>query len=310
MAIDVKAWLTDMGFDEAAVTELAPKFASKVEALEKGQLRQSDYSKQMNALKTEREALTAEQTKLQTANDALSAEMAQWAQIQAEGKTATDKQIADLRTAQEAVAKLTGTVKDLATKAGVDPDKALEGVVPATLPSTPGGPAVPPDFDPSKFLPAEAASTLANLSITMPAELAAIAHEHHELTGEWLDSRKIVAEIQTRAQTRGNQKALEPRQVWEELYEIPDKRDAKAKADQDALVAAAEARGREQALAEAPLPGQAARGQHAPIFAAERKSAIDRPQPGGAAGAAAAALRSGKYRQADAGASAGAGVGT
>lgn len=310
MAFDTKAWLKEIGFDDAAIAELAPKFEPMAAALEKGQLRQSDYSKMADALKKDREALTAEQTKLQEANDALSAEMATWAQLTAEGKQASEKQIADLRAAQDSVAKLTDTVKSLATKAGVDPTKALEGVVPATPPATPpGGPAVPPDFDPTKFMPAEAAATLANLSITMPAELAAIAHEHHELTGEWVDPRKIVTEIQTRAQTRGNQKSLDPRTVWEELFEIPTKREAKATADHDAEIKAAEARGREQALSEAPIPGQTRAGNRAPVFAQEHKSALDRPQPGDTVSSAAAAFRTGKYRQTP-GAPAGAGAGT
>ena len=70
MAFDTKKWLMEAGFSEAEIAELAPKFESRAEYLEKSQLRLSDYSRNQDALRKE-------QTELQAANDRITAEMAQ-----------------------------------------------------------------------------------------------------------------------------------------------------------------------------------------------------------------------------------------
>ncbi len=53
---DVKAWLADpaMGFSEEEQTALLPQFSTdaRVKVLDGGQLRQADYSRQMNDAKT------------------------------------------------------------------------------------------------------------------------------------------------------------------------------------------------------------------------------------------------------------------
>ena len=70
------------------------------------------------------------------------------------------------------------------------------------------------------------------------------------------------------------------------------------------MIAAAEARGEERARSAAALPNATPAGRHAPVFGSRndqgqftpRTSALHRPQPGGTVAAAAAAIRSGKYR--------------
>jgi hypothetical protein len=105
--------------------------------------------------------------------------------------------------------------------------------------------------------------------------------------------------LQTRASTKGNQKSLDPRVIWEELHKVPEVRTEHAKKEHDAEIAAAEQRGREAALSESVLPGShTAPGTHAPIFGNKtRESALKRPQPGETVRNAAAAFRTGKYRQ-------------
>lgn len=290
MAFDVKKWLKeDMGFSDAEVGELAPKLEAKADVLEKGQLRQADYSKHMNALKVE-------QDKLDKANENLNAEMVALATVQADGGKVTAKMREDLQKAEQDVLKLTHTVRKVATDAGLDPEEVLKGtavVVPVVAP-------VAPDL--TGYLKSEDfnkhAQQLANIALTLPAELMAIAQEHFDLTGQRLDTRTIVAEIQTRAGSRNNQKSLNPREIWEETHKIPDVRATKSKTEFDAAIKAAEDRGREAERSQQQIPGShTPEGRHSIVFMREHKSAVERPQPGTTVGAAVAALRSHKYRE-------------
>lgn len=296
-----KWMLEDMGFSAEEQKALDPLFTDdRVKKLEAGHLRQADYSKQMNDLKKA-------QTDLATANDRLSTEMAEWAAVQASGRDVTAKMQRDLETAQGNVARLTARVQKVATDAGLDPAKALEGIdqVPPTRTTTT---TEPPPIDPDKFLSrddfAAQQSRLARVLLRAPAEIAAIQHEHHELTGEWLDARPIIDEIEKRATTKGNDKSLEIRDVWQEQHNIPALRDTKAKEKYDADIKAAEKRGAEQALTNLSIPGAApppTHGRPSPVLhtpdGGNRKSVIERPQPGSATQSAVAALRTGKYRQ-------------
>lgn len=290
MAFDVKKWLKDdMGFSDAEVAEMAPKLEPKAAEIEKGYLRQSDYSKHMNGLKIE-------QDKLAKANENLNAEMVAMAQLQADGGKVTAKMRTDLEKAQQDVLRLTQTVTKVATDAGLDPEEVLKGtavVVPVVAP-------VAPDL--TGYLKSEDfnkhAQQLANIALTLPAELMAIAQEHFDLTGERLDTRTIVAEIQTRAGSRNNQKSLNPREIWEETHAVGEKRTAKTKAEFDAAIKAAEARGAESALSQQQIPGShTPEGRHSIVFTQPHKSAVERPQPGNTVSAAVAAMRSHKYRE-------------
>ena len=300
MAFDVLKWMKeDMEFSDDEIKELSPKLTAKADKLEKGYLRQSDYSKQMNDLKKA-------QTELQAANDRLTTEMSEWATVQASGRDITAKMQRDLETAQGNVARLTARVQKVATDAGLDPAKALEGIdqVPPTRKADDDKPAI----DPDKFLSrddfAAQQSRLARVLLRAPAEIAAIQHEHHELTGEWLDARPIIDEIEKRATTKGNDKSLEIRDVWQEQHNIPALRETKTKEKYDADIKAAEERGRQAALSGQAIPGQPpppTHGRPSPALhmpdGQGRKSVLERPQPGTTESAAVAALRSGKYRQ-------------
>ena len=126
MALDTKKWLVEeMGFSEAEAAELAPKFTEeRAKKLEGGFLRQADYSREMNKLKAE---VKKQQDDLSAANERLNQELADWATEQASGRTQTAKQRADLDKAQQDVLRLTQVVTRVATEAGMDPAKVLEG---------------------------------------------------------------------------------------------------------------------------------------------------------------------------------------
>lgn len=284
---EVKASLSEIGFTDAEIAELAPKFSGdKAEKFGKGFLRQSDYSKKSDAL-------AKAQKDLADASERLNGEMAEWAQLTASEKEKATKQRADLEKAQQDVLRLTQTVTKVAEQAGVDPKTLLEGT---TLPPKKEE---PPPVDTSRFVDVDSARALGELALTWPVDYAEINAEHQALTGKPLNGKEVIAEIRKRAGTRGNTKSLDPRQVWEELHDVPALREAAQKKSFDDAIAAAEARGREAALTETSLPGQPPPGKHAPVFGAVQQggSKLQRPQPGTGLQSAVAALRTGKYRE-------------
>lgn len=289
---ELKAFFKELGLsdeEQAAVTVVLDK-PERLTLLEKNQLRQADYSKQMNDL-------SKAQGQLKTANDNLNAEMAAWATEQAAGHVVTKKMRDDYEAAQLKVTQLTNRVTRIATDAGMDPTKALDGIdqTPAVVvPPTPTAP------DLTGYVRADQFNGLATMALTLPAELAAIANEHFDLTGERLDTRTIIAEIQARAGTRGNQKTLDPRQIWEEQHAVPTKREAKATAAIDARLAEAERKGFERARSESALPVPPSHGERSPVLRSldgqPRESVLKRPHPESAVNAARAAFADGRYR--------------
>ena len=285
MALDAKKWLVEeLGFSEAEAAELAPKFnEERAKKLEGGYLRQSDYSKKMNEV-------GKAQKDYEAANERLNGEMAEWASLTASEKANATKLRSDLEKAQQDVLKYQQVVTRVATEAGLDPAKVMEGVTVVVPPKKED----PPQVDLSGYLKAEAADSLANLALSWPVEYAELSEEHKALTGQKLNGKLILDEIQKRARTKGNTKSLNPRQVWEELNDAPTLR---AKAEEtriNGLIAEAEKRGAEAARSEAAIPGQTPPGKHAPVFG--KPSVLNRPQPGARLTGALAALREGKYR--------------
>lgn len=288
----LKDWLTDLGLAgddlalvETKLTPVAPKIGE-------GVLRQQDYSAKMNELNTAR-------TELQAANDRLSAEAAEWATLTAAEKQAAQGQRAALEAAQTKVAALTNRVKTIAANAGIAEADALQGIDTVAPPTTPPTTSNQPPADERFDAFGRQLNGIAAMAVTLPAELQMIAEDHRDLTGERLDTRAIAAEIHKRAGTRGNQKSLDPRVVWEELHDVPAKRAAKDKERVEGLVAAAREEGRTQGLSEAALPTGSREARHSPVLvqAANSQSRIQRPQPQTAVSGAVAAFQSGKYRQ-------------
>lgn len=298
MALDIKKFLKEeLNFTDAELTpELVALYTpERVAKIEQGYKRQSDYSRSQDELRTQ-------QTELAAASERLTQEMAEWGTLTAAEKANSLKLQTDLHATQAEVLRLTQSVTSLATAAGRDPKEFLT--------TTPGAPIVPttPAVDLSGYVKKEDLANMggqlngvAEMALTLPATLAAIAIEHEQLTGQKLDTRTIIAEIRKRAGTRNNQLTLDPESIWMEQHSIADKRTAAATAAHDAEIAAAVDRGRQEARTEALVPGSTSAHAHARIFnrpdGTTRTSVLQRPAPGTIAQGAAAALATGKYRQ-------------
>lgn len=293
--ISVEDYLADLGFAAAEITELAPKFAQRVDKINESHMRQSDYDRAMNESKAE---LAKSQTDLASAQDRLNAEMAEWATLTAAEKQNATAQRAAFEKAQQDVLRLQQVVTRVATDAGLDPSKILA----ETPINTP--PPKPPSLD--GYVRADDLDRLVNERIggfasgmlNLTPELMQIAREHEQLFGTPLDPRTLVAELQQRAGTKGNAKSLDPRAIWNDLHQVDTKRAETAKAKYDSDLAAAEQRGREAALSEMSIPGStAAPGHRSVVFASDkaRQSVLNRPQPGETINRAAAAFRAGTY---------------
>lgn len=291
MGFDLKGFLKDLGAtpEEEKILEGALGTPERLAALEKNQLRLSDYSKHMDGLKKE-------QTKLADAQKRLDAEAAEWASLSASEKESATKLRTDLEATQAKVLSLTQRVTRIASDAGLDPSKALEGID-----QTPA-PKVEPKVDPidrSKFVGADQFGSMSEYLFNLSIELPLIAQEHFDLTGERLDTRALKQEISTRATQKGAN--LDPRAIWSEKYDIQAKRDAKTAAARTAEIEQAEKRGFERARSEAALPVPPSQGMHSPVLrtvdGAPRKSVLERPVPESGVRSAAQALATGKYRQ-------------
>lgn len=289
-------WLVkDLGVTEEVAKTLLPTLEASIPKIESAVLRQSDYSRNMNELK-------ALQKKHEDASTALNEEIAAWTNMTAAEKAnATDLQN-KLHASQADILKLTQTIESLAAATGQDAKAILEGakvVVPKKSDE-------PPAVDLTGYVKADdlqsTITALTNMQFKLAPQLMKIAAEHSKLTGEELDVEAITAEILNRAQTKGNQKSLDARHVWEEIHGIPAKREAKQKEAHDAEIAAAVERGRQEALSQQ-IPGATQpQGKHSIVFTkpdgTPRTSVLERTAPQSTALAAASALRSGRYRQA------------
>lgn len=308
MALDLKAWLIEMGVPAVKADDIVPSLgdAAITANIEKYGLRQSDYSKQMDAVKAKETALTEAQGKLDEANERLNLEMVEWAETQRGGGEITEKMRNDLAKAQGEVTRLTSVITTKAQELGLDP-KTVIGEVP--VPEVKPVPAAAPNLD--GYVTDARLGQVGRYLMTLPAELEDIAQEHFELTGERLSRKAIVQEIEARGQDKLNRnpdgtfkRAIDARAIWEEKYDIPAKRQAAATAKHDAEIKAAEERGYERSRTEAALPGQQPIGRHSPVLkeagnAREAGSVLKRPT--GAAHAdhiskAASALATHKYR--------------
>lgn len=287
MAFDTKKWLTDIGFSAEEAADLAPKFEPRVGELEKHQLRQADYSRAMNEVQKL-------QTELRANSDRLNREMAEFATIQA-GQTDQQDQIrGQLEKTQLEKFQLEQALIRVAEQNGLDP----RTLVPNPSPEPDKKPE-PEPFDPGKVTAPimQTIGSVADFFMNMQAELPAIMLEHQALTGETLDTRAFVAELKTRAQKKED---VDPRRLWESLYDIPAKREAQRQANYDKAIKDAEQRGRESARSEMAIPGAIpATGHNSPVFTRIDGGASKLPRPASGSGVEqfAQSLATHKYRQ-------------
>lgn len=296
MAFDVQRWLTeDMGFSAEESAAMAPKFGDpkRVSALETGYANTAATRAAMDQINNAR-------TELDAANQKLNTEIAEWATLTAAEKSRAGELQNSLHATQAKVLALTQKLTTVAGQYGVDV-KTL-GI--DDMPTPPVAPPAAPPVDLSRYVPVEQFSAVASYNVELPFKLQQIVTEHQQLTGEVLDTRPILAELRQRV---GKPNAVvDPYAIWEEKYDIAAKRTAKAEADLNAKLHAEYERGQQDALSTSTVPVSNPSGRSSPILRprgdsgapGQRTSVLKRPQPQGAVNAAAAALRTGKFRQA------------
>ncbi len=242
MAFDTKKWLTeDLGFTADEADTLLPKFGDRADKIEKGYLRQADYSRSMNDLKTLEGQIAKNEAKL-------NADMAEWAEMTAGEQAASTKLKADIEAAQTRAYQLEQRLKRVAEENGIDPKTVLEGD------PTPPKVKEPVAFD-SKELEVRINTQLGGIAtymLDLNAELPAIAQEHFDLTGQRLDTRAFIAGIKADIKA-GKTDNLDPVKRWEAEHQIPQKRIEKQNADIDTRIKAAREEGRTAGISEAAL---------------------------------------------------------
>src|SRR5215831_11985534 len=117
-----------MGFSDEDAKTLEEKFSSKAAALEKGQLRLADYSRNMNALQ-------ASQRELQTATDKLNRDIAEWGELSALEQTNATELKARIDKAEGELFRRQQQIQRLAEDLGRDPKEFL-GDAPAAPPKS------------------------------------------------------------------------------------------------------------------------------------------------------------------------------
>lgn len=297
MAFDLDAFLKELGAtgDEEKTLRTALEKPDRMTLLEKNQLRQADYSRAQDKAKAD---LAKAEGDLKAKIARVDAEAAEWATLSASEKDASLKLRSELEGAQARVLKLTQRVERIASDAGLDPAKALEGIDQVVPPKEPK---VDP-IDTSRLVGVDQFNSMSEYLFNLSVELPAIAQEHFDLTGERLNTRELRAEIASRAKEKNAN--LDPRAIWEEKYQIGAKRETKTNESRAAEIKQAEQRGFERARTEAALPIPPSRGVHSPLLRVngeKHESVMKRPAPETAVRGAAAALATGKYRPQPAG---------
>lgn len=266
MALDLKAWLKEMGVKEDKIDGILPELAGAESNIERATLRQSEFSREMDGLR-------AKQTALDAANDRVNQELIEIAAMRADGGTASTEMLTNLAKAQGEVTRLSTIITTKAQELGLDPRAIIGEAAPAPAPA--GGGTAAPDL--TGYVKADdlnqRVGQVGSFMLDLAAELPAIQHEHHQLTGEFLDAKSIIAEFKTRASDPANRnrdgsfkKPADIRTIWEEAHQIPEKRTAAQTAAQTQLITDAEQRGYQRARTEGTLPGETPVGRHSPVL--------------------------------------------
>lgn len=272
MAFDLDAFLKDLGAtgDDEKVLREKLSTPERLSQLEKNQLRLSDYSRNQDDLRKTQDALAKQK-------DRLDAEAVEWGRLTAAEQERATTLRDSLEKTEAKVLSLTQRVTRIATDAGLDPAKALEGIEQAP----PKKETVVPPVDTSRFVDQDRLAQLGNFMFNLAMDLPAIIQEHFELTGERLDPRAIRTEIEARASQKGAN--LDARTIWEEKFKIGEKRSEKATAQRAAEIKEAEDRGFTRARTEAALPVPPSHGLHSAVLRTVgdkgHESVLKRPMP-------------------------------
>lgn len=290
MALDVNAWLKEIGFTDDKIATLAPVLGERVSEIEKAVLRQSDYSREMNRLQTL-------QTQLDTNNEKLNADLAEFASMTTDEQKHAKELRDAIEVAEDKAFKLTQKITRYATENGIDPKTVLGDVDPAKPPAA----KEPAAFDPGPLREQinQSIGGVASYMLDLQAELPSIAAEHKRLTGEDFDTKKFVAGIKADIAAKKTDN-LDPVKRWEAAFGIGEKRVAAATAQREFEIKNAREEGRLAAMSEAALPGgHVPQGHESPVFKTSnvaKGSVLKRDQPSQRLNGAVSALATGKYR--------------
>jgi hypothetical protein len=295
-APEVESWISELGLTPEERKVFDP-FLDKPERIEKVKgsvLRQSEFSKKMQALdkqKAELEAAVAEKERI-VAEDAAS--LGTWKQTA--DKTLADNQKA-LEDAKTKAFRLEERMKSLATQYGVDPKElGLDGEPkpPETKPSL-----VPDasEFDKRYLARGDADKLLAEVKSSpfIAAELEDIVDEHRTLFGKGVNRRELVSNALK------NKRTL--REEWETSNEVAKRRDELKEKEIEERINAKVAEERTKILSEHKLPVTRGAESGSPILGMRddlKLAGTDRSKVtgAGAVDAAVAAYNTGKYRNA------------
>ena len=109
MAFDTMKWLGSLGFTPEEITELEPKFSARADKLDAA----------------DRQIATA-QAALKAKDDQLTAEMAQWAELQGENTKEADKLRKDLEQTRVEKSQIEARLRTLAEQSGQNVDDLLK----------------------------------------------------------------------------------------------------------------------------------------------------------------------------------------
>lgn len=288
---EVAEWLKELSLtdDERKVLEPIIGKPERQEKVKGSVLRQSEFSKKMNALdkqKLDLEAAIAEKERV-VAEDA--AALGTWKQTA--DKTIIDNQKA-LEDAKTKAFRLEERMKTLATQYGVDPkDLGLDGEPPPKKPETPDL----TEFDKKYLGKGDADKLLAEVKSTpfIAAELEDIVDENRSLFGKSLNRRELVASALK------NKRTL--REEWETTNEVSKRRDEIRESDIQKRINDAVAEKTTALLSEHKLPVTRGADSGSPILSMRddlKLAGTDRSKNSGASAvdAAVAAYNTGRYR--------------
>ena len=284
MAFDVEDVLkSEWGLSGDDLKTVLGVLQPKAAQIEKGYLRQSDYSREMDKVKTL-------QQQVADSNEKLNADLAEFATMSAAEQGEATKLKAEIEKEQERSFKLTQKLTRAAEELGRDPKELLGDVEPPKKTE-------PVAFD-DKALREDVRNQIggvASYMLRLNAKLPGIMREHKALTGEDLDVDAFIEGIQQDI-AKGKADNMDPVKRWEAANQIPQKRTEAATKKYDTAILAAKEEGRLAGLSERALPGEARPGEHAPVFKVGGESVLKRPNGPNRQQGALAALATGKYR--------------
>jgi hypothetical protein len=302
-AAELESWVKGLGIPEADQKVVLEKLGAEAVLPKVGEaiLMRSDYSKNLDALKQEKEKLESEYRQKVAAEDKFRESLTGW-------KTQKEKeyegQLAAAR--QEAEAKLAAAsakIKAVADRYGVPEDEVKDLLVAAPNPNP--NPAPPRDSDTGKFLPREEWNREAQAYVKLPAIMVGLDREYYRLFGN--DAPPINWEKVIEGAT-ANKRPVS--QEFESMFHMEDKRKEIAKAAHDKEIDDARKAGEQSAMsklmAEHPeLANRSVIREHrgSPILDEARRQAAagkppDKPAggPRSAVEAAVKAFQDGRYK--------------